>query len=184
MPVNLSDDEAKLLEYYSVLGQMEKGMVIGRAELLAEQAECRSEPSHNPVITQSQTQSEEQESEDYISIPYFDLPVSAGRGAELHDQSGEDPIRVLDTPTTRMADYALRISGNSMEPKFHDGDIVLITAQDCVDDGEIGIFIIDGKGYIKQQQPGLLVSLNPAYDDIKIHDYDSVFCKGLVVGTL
>ena len=29
-----------------------------------------------------------------------------------------------------------------------------------------------------------LISLNPDYDDIPLHDYDSIYCRGKVIGTV
>ena len=69
-----------------------------------------------------------------------------------------------------------------MEPKFHDGDMVLVKEQPTVAPGEIGIFLVDGKGYIKQLGTNCLISLNPDYEDISLHEYDSVYCKGKVIG--
>ena len=50
--------------------------------------------------------------------------------------------------------------------------------------GEIGIFIIDGNGYIKERAADRLVSINPEYDDIFFKENQDIKCKGLVIGTL
>ena len=46
-------------------------------------------------------------------------------------------------------DFALRIAGDSMEPLLHDGDIVYVRQQDDVNDGEIGILLLDDEAVIK-----------------------------------
>ena len=47
------------------------------------------------------------------------------------------------------AEFGLRVSGDSMEPVYHDGQIVWVQQCDRVGVGEVGIFIYDGDGYIK-----------------------------------
>ena len=82
------------------------------------------------------------------SLPLYDLPVSAGVGVAL-DEEATETISVRDTTRTREADYALRISGNSMEPRYHDGDILLVQECETLEFGELGIFILDGSGFFK-----------------------------------
>ncbi|MFQ9414460.1 MAG: helix-turn-helix domain-containing protein [Ruminococcus sp.] len=54
--------------------------------------------------------------------------VSAGTGVLLDDDAWEE-IQVPDTEEAQKADFALRIAGDSMEPIYHDGDIVLVEKQ-------------------------------------------------------
>ena len=117
------------------------------------------------------------------SLLLYDLPVSAGPGVYLDDTAAE-PIYIPDNERTEQADYALRISGNSMEPKFHDGDVLLVQDCDSVDVGELGIFILDGNGYFKKYGGDTLISLNPEYGDILLKEYAEAVCCGRVVGKL
>ncbi|MBQ8309995.1 MAG: helix-turn-helix domain-containing protein [Clostridia bacterium] len=117
------------------------------------------------------------------SILLYELPVSAGVGVYL-DESTAESISVPDNEKTADADYALRISGNSMEPKYRDGDILLVRATDGVDVGEMGIFLLDGCGFFKVFGGDRLLSLNPEYAPILLKDFADVQCKGQVVGKL
>ncbi len=117
------------------------------------------------------------------SILLYDLPVSAGPGVYL-DDSTADTISIINNEKTQMADFALRISGNSMEPKYHDGDILLVENSDSVEVGELGIFILDGNGYFKKYGGDTLISLNPEYGDIVLKEYAEAVCCGRVVGRL
>lgn len=113
----------------------------------------------------------------------YDLPVSAGPGVYLDDGTAEE-IHIPDNDKTRMADFALRISGNSMEPKYRDGDVLLVEDTDAVEVGELGIFILDGNGYFKKYGGDCLISLNPEYGDILLKEYAEAVCCGRVVGKL
>lgn len=118
-----------------------------------------------------------------IQIRHSNYKVSAGTGFDLSE--GDDwgnTIDVPDTPTARKANYALTIQGNSMEPVYHNGDIILVKQQDTVDLGQIGIFVLNGSGYIKKNGGDRLISLNDEYDDILIKDHDRCRCVGRVVG--
>ena len=117
------------------------------------------------------------------SLLLYDLPVSAGPGVYLDDATAES-ISVPDNEKTQIADYALRISGNSMEPKYHDGDILLVENCESVEIGELGIFILDGNGYFKKYGGDTLISLNPEYGEIFLKEYAEAVCCGRVVGRL
>lgn len=113
----------------------------------------------------------------------YDLPVSAGTGVYL-DETRAEEISIPQTEKTQDADYALRISGNSMEPRYHDGDVLLIQNCDSVEVGEMGIFILDGSGYFKIFGGDRLISINSQYSDILLKDFEEILCTGRVVGKL
>lgn len=116
-------------------------------------------------------------------ILLYNLPVSAGPGVYLDDTASEE-IKIPDNEKTANADFALRISGNSMEPKYHDGDILLVEDSDYVEIGELGVFILDGNGYFKKYGGDRLISINPEYKDILLKDYAEAVCCGRVTGKL
>ena len=72
-----------------------------------------------------------------------------------------------------------------MEPQFIDGDIVYVKQQEQIENGEIGIFGLNGKSYIKKMRStpegNFLLSLNPKYDPIPI-DMENFVIFGKVVG--
>ena len=125
----------------------------------------------------------ERVSESKRSISLFELPVSAGVGVYLDDSQAET-ITIPGGKKTADADYALRISGNSMEPKYHNGDILLVQTTDSVEIGELGIFLLDGCGFFKIYGGDRLLSLNEDYGPIMLKDFDDIQCKGRVVGRL
>lgn len=68
-------------------------------------------------------------------------------------------------------DFALKIKGDSMEPRICDGDIVIVAKDDEIKNGDIVIVVINGDEAvckkIKFQQDGiLLLSFNENYDPL------------------
>ena len=64
---------------------------------------------------------------------------------------------------------ALKIKGDSMEPKMSDGDVVIVRIQPHVENGEIAIVMINGNDAtckkVKKTTEGImLISTNPAYE--------------------
>lgn len=122
----------------------------------------------------------DEEPENMITLPLYDTGASAGTGVFL-DSTDYEMIAIEDDYTTRRANFAVWVSGNSMEPRFSDGDLVLVRTQPTVDIGDIGIFVLNDEGYIKKLGVNKLVSLNPAYDDIEFGEDDEIYCKGKVL---
>ena len=162
----LQPDEQELLNNYRRLPEKERIKLISRAEAIAD------------------VYADAVQDESYIDLPYdYDNgAVSAGFRENLSDYEKWDVIQVAETPESRKADFCLKVQGDSMQPAFHDGDIVLVRKQPSVFEGEIGIFDIDGKGYIKKLGTNKLISLNNDYDDILFNNYSDIRCFGLVLG--
>ncbi len=112
----------------------------------------------------------------------YDISVSAGTGTYLDGEHFEE--MTADELIPRGADYAVRVSGDSMEPRFHDGQIVFIKEQQTLEDGEIGIFALGGASYLKKLLGGALISLNPRYEPIALREYDDFHIFGKVIGAV
>lgn len=168
----LTADEQELLDIYNSLSPKSQGRLRERAEVLAE--------LETPVTKEPEPEQEQET----IFIEYSTLKVSAGTGEPLIDDTYHDFLKVKRNDLTEEANFAVQISGNSMLPRFKDKEWVLVRSQPDVEIGEIGIFIIDGNGYIKERAADRLVSINPEYDDIFFKENQDIKCKGLVIGTL
>lgn len=64
---------------------------------------------------------------------------------------------------------ALRIHGDSMEPRMTEGDVVIVRVQDTIESGEVGVFIVNGDEAtckrVKKTPDGImLISNNPSYE--------------------
>lgn len=113
----------------------------------------------------------------------FQLPVSAGTG-EFLDSEDYEIIQVgAEVPDN--ADFGVRISGDSMMPRFVDGQMVCIEQTDVLLNGEIGIFYLNGNAYCKKLQSTnegtYLISLNEKYKPIKVENEASLKTFGRVL---
>lgn len=184
----LDEDEIEMIENYRKLDEHSKELVAMVVEKEAERSapEAESKFGGKVLSTPTSVRGRAMKSAAGLSrrsISLYDLPVSAGTGVFLTDTESVD-IKIPDTPGTASADFALRIKGNSMEPKYRDGDVLLVEECDAVEYGELGIFILDGDGYFKKYGGDRLISLNPEYSDILLKNFDDVSCCGRVVGKL
>ena len=114
------------------------------------------------------------------------LPVSAGPGEFLED-TGYEMIELDNIP--RGADFVVRIHGDSMLPDSEDGQRVFVHQTRTLNNGEIGIFAVDGSGYIKKlsyNKDGVsLVSLNSEkYDPIPVLPDSFFMVFGRVIGVV
>ena len=115
------------------------------------------------------------------TIPFFSARPSAGLGNWIFDNEAEN-IEIIDGPQAQKADYVLQVDGNSMEPKFHHGQYVLVHKQETIQPNEMGIFVINGEVWIKQFQKDHLHSINPEYTDIPFEEGQDIYCMGKVIG--
>ncbi|MBM6976594.1 XRE family transcriptional regulator [Intestinimonas butyriciproducens] len=86
--------------------------------------------------------------ETYIEMPVSTLAVSAGTG-EFLDEGGFEMVRFPKSAVPSGADFGVRVHGDSMEPVYHDGQIVWVEKTDTLHPGEVGIFSCNGEGYLK-----------------------------------
>jgi SOS-response transcriptional repressor LexA len=113
-------------------------------------------------------------------LPLYELPVSAGTG-EFLDSDAFAEMDVDDTVPEDAA-FAVRISGDSMLPRFVDGQIIFIKPQEFLELGEIGIFSLNGDAYCKKYGGNALLSLNRAYEPIVLREWDELRIFGKVLG--
>lgn len=112
-------------------------------------------------------------------LAYYGKIAAAGKSFEFNDVTAG----TIECPLTResqRADYAIGISGDSMEPTFYDGDIVYVKKDARPEIGDIGIFQKDNGIYIKEVGENKLISHNTKYKPI-VDDGDIVYL-GKVIG--
>lgn len=113
----------------------------------------------------------------------YRIPASAGTGQFLDGEQYE--MVEVDATVPQSADFGIRIAGDSMEPRFTSGQAVWVHGQQTLEDGEIGVFSINGDAYIKKlsRADGVhLVSFNKSYEPIPVTETDDLQVFGRVVG--
>ena len=126
---------------------------------------------------------------DFDEMTVYEEPTAAGFGNYL---SGTPATHIEQYPSGMIPEgtnYGVPISGNSMMPKFKDGSTAFVQATPAINDGEIGLFSLNGNSYIKQlvvdREHGTvrLHSLNPNYDDIEVHEGDYLYTFGRILAS-
>lgn len=98
-----------------------------------------------------------------------------------------EPFHVYANMVHSDMDCIFSISGDSMEPEFHDGDMVMVQRlhdSSELNIGEIGAFACGNDAYIKVYSKAGLRSLNKKYKMIRFHEDDQVMLIGRVLGIL
>lgn len=177
-------DLAEALELsYGAIGNYENGSRIPRMDTLDLIADYFN-VDMNFLLGKTDIRNSYQESinkkQSIISkIKLYQNPVSAGLGAWL-DEGTEYNYIEIEEPVAK-ADFALKVRGDSMSPMYNDGDVVFIKSNQLLEPGQIGIFLINGEGYLKQLQGNRLVSINNSYDPITVNEDDEFMVVGKVV---
>lgn len=161
----MKDDEKSVLEGYLTLPPAVRAEILDVMIQLAQQAQKARKSK--PKL--------------FVLRRYSQHKVSAGVGFDLYDPDIWKELTVIDCPEAHEADFAVQIEGDSMEDTLHDEDIVYVKMTPDVPVGKIGIFIVDGEGYIKERGTDRLISHNPDYDPIYLEGKESR-CVGMVIG--
>ena len=116
-------------------------------------------------------------------LPLYHISASAGTGQFLDSSNYE--LTEVGAEVPESANFGVRLAGDSMEPEYHDGDIVWVMQGQSLNGGEIGVFLYDGDVYCKELDIAdgeiRLRSLNPAYAPIRVKDEDTFRIFGKVV---
>lgn len=121
--------------------------------------------------------------EDSKKIPLFELSACAGDGFYIDERVQHSDYWVIN----QEADYAVKISGHSMEPKIPDGCIALVKQAQELNNNDVGIFNVDGQSMCKRyKNVGRGIVLVPdnnsgEYKSIKVSEVSSCVIQGKVV---
>lgn len=118
------------------------------------------------------------------TMPIYLQAASAGTGQFLDDEAF-DEIEVDDS-VPQSADFGIRLAGDSMTPRFADGQIVWVRRQNTAENGEIILCYYDGQSYCKKLRidgaQTELISLNKSYRPISVQPDAEFRIFGVVVG--
>ncbi len=115
------------------------------------------------------------------TVKLYEMPASAGPGNFLEDNIDTQEITVTNPDCS----FAVKISGDSMDPNIIDGSVALVKKCENVPNAHVGIVWYQGKSYCKkivQKEDGLLlVSINKAYTPIEVTSYEDWRVFGEVI---
>ena len=118
----------------------------------------------------------------FIPIMHNYQQAAAGTGMTLNEGTEQYQTFVRRSAYAERADEIVTVNGSSMEPMFHHGQDVYVEHTVELAAGEIGLFVVNGDGYIKEWAEDRLHSLNPQYPDIPLHEEDAFRCVGRILG--
>lgn len=114
-------------------------------------------------------------------VKLYKMSASAGPGAFLDGDITPEEIQVSNPNCT----FAVKISGDSMEPSILDGNIALVKSCETVPHTHIGIVWYQGNCYCKKfihnSSKLLLVSTNKKYQPIEVTSYEELHIFGEVL---
>ena len=119
---------------------------------------------------------------DYIMIPLYES-ISAGYGASNSEFIEMIPVFGLKKNGTTY--FAVKVEGDSMEPKIPNGSTIIIKKDIQIESGEIGAFNLNDENFVKQKKLVkdrlILHSFNLAYEDKVVNEFDDFIEYGKVV---
>ena len=145
---SISSKEFNLIEQYRSLDPHGKDMVDTVLEKEVERMESlEKEPASDPTA--------------HI-YPYLGKIACAGTGFYFDDI----PTDTIKAPYVEGADFIIGVSGESMEPDYHDGEKLYVRKVEYLRNGDVGIFTIGNECFLKELGEDGLISRNKNYDDI------------------
>lgn len=117
-------------------------------------------------------------------LPVYLQPASAGTGQWLDDDAQE--MTEVDESVPAKAEFGVSIAGDSMEPRFVNGQTVWVKATQDANNGDLVLCTLNDQGYCKKlrkDKNGIaLISLNKKYAPIPVREEDEFRIAGIVVG--
>lgn len=141
----------------------------------------------NAVLTTLTERQRAEECPPITKLIKFQKQLAAGFDVSAEfDDEGED-IYLYSSEEVDSADCVFTVSGDSMEPEYHDGDLVLVRRYPgCgkLRPGDVGAFMIGNETYIKEYQKDGLHSYNEDYKTMHFNSDDHVILIGKVMGLI
>ncbi len=157
----VSPEEERILKLYALLDSRGKDTVLSLLEKEADNSRSAS-----------------------IQLPLYEAPAAAGEPLPVFTEENTF-VECAKGEIPENASFAIRISGDSMEPLLSDGDLVFVEKTTELALGQIGIFLFNGESLCKRlgeiDGKRALISLNPLYPPIFVLETDDLRLVGRVI---
>jgi len=157
----VSPEEERILKLFSLLDSRGKDTVLSLLEKEADNSRSAT-----------------------VRLPLYEAPAAAGEALPVLTEE----LSVVEGARDEIpaeASFAIRISGDSMEPLLSNGDLVYVEKTRELSEGQIGIFLLNGESLCKRlgaaEGRRALLSVNPAYAPIPVLDTDDLRLVGRVI---
>lgn len=180
----LTNDERFILDTFRNLDDYQKSTILMIIEREAEYADHIKNTLSSKISSLSENIKDSSynaicdNNTDIIHIYPF-MHNIASAGTSLY--SDDIPIDTISVPYLKGADFIIGVNGDSMEPEFHNGDLLYVKKTNQLDLDEIGIFSKNNNIYVKKVGKDRLISLNKSYPDIYPEE-DNINTIGKVLG--
>lgn len=188
--LKMSQEELASLVGYtdrSIISRIEKGLIdLTESKIMAIAKALNVTPE---ILVGWESKKEEKSNididtinTDYIMIPLY-KSISAGYGASNSEFIEMIPVFGLKKNGTTY--FAVKVEGDSMEPKIPNGSTIIIKKDIQIESGEIGAFNLNDENFVKQKKlvkdKLILHSFNLAYEDKVVNEFDDFIEYGKVV---
>lgn len=117
------------------------------------------------------------------TLPVYDVDLASQNGKML--ESSDFELAEVGNEVPYTANFGIRISGESMEPDYHSGQIVWIRRRAKLEHGDVGLFLYDGKYYFKRLRDRVggtrLQSVDTNYPDVIVSSPERMTSLGIAV---
>jgi SOS-response transcriptional repressor LexA len=145
-------------------------------EEIKESSAIDSDPEHQHDVLRDEI---------YNNLPFFDEShIPAGKPDEVASDEMVSAIPVM-RHLAKENRFVTRMHGNSMEPRIHDGDLILVDYSKEPLSGDTVIALVNGaavvKKFMRQDEQIVLKATNQEYPDIEIKEIDQFQIAGVVL---
>jgi SOS-response transcriptional repressor LexA len=116
-------------------------------------------------------------------LPVYDLESASGAG-RLLDMTDYELVTV-GNEVPYSANFGVRITGDSMEPDYQDGQTVWISQQSKLEHGDVGVFMYERNSYFKRLRDRVggmrLQCIDSKYPDVIITEPEKLVMLGKAV---
>lgn len=167
---SVSEDEERLLAAYRTMDEDNQKMLLRLSDVFLDEQENRLYEMCRKQV---------------IELPVASDMVAAGLANPLNYTAASEKMPVMRDRMTEKTDILIRVTGDSMEPTYQNGDLLMVQYTKDPFPGDICIFVADGEGFVKEyRREGFFSHNSEKYPLRSFSDFEDIQCIGKVCGVL